>query len=190
MPPTLALSPCDGRGADIQFSLSHDPPKQLGWAIRSGIRHGEWHRSGPLGYCDRLWSADYEPHHKALHKAGWLSRMPYLSRKECNSRSVPWLSGVEPPQSIVAYWGWSGTSATGAAPVLVMPLGSVLHSEERLLYVPHPEYHAPPECLPDAQSAQHVPRAINLLQAYGSNYWHLVAEILPRLLTVSAVFPE
>ena len=52
----------------------------------------------------------------------------------------------------------------------------------RTVYSPHPEYHGVPPCVPDAPARYE--RVVNLLQAYGGNYWHLCAEVLPRLRTL------
>jgi hypothetical protein len=139
---------------------------------------------GGLPVLYRSTTSGYVPVHSA--SAAGL-RLPYLSRHECGAPGVPWLSGATPPRSLVAFWGWEARrAATGSEPIMVTALGSMLAVEQRLLYTPHPEYHPPPTCLPDVRSVgvRHVERAINLLQAYGNSFWHVVAEILPRLLMV------
>ena len=85
-----------------------------------------------------------------------------------------------PPRSIVALWKAPGDIAVTAGGALYAP-------RSRRLYQQHPEYHAPPPCAPTAATLAAAPqyrRAVALTQAYGANHWHLLAELLPRALTV------
>ena len=117
---------------------------------------------------------------------GWLGRLPQLEAADCDAPAVPWLgrAAATPPFSIVAFWGFQGGRATPErGSLLVTPQSGAMFSlDERTAYIPHPEYHAAPLCLPAAPAR--FGRVVNVLQAYGSNYYHLLAEVLPRLLTV------
>ena len=181
--PQLRLSWCGSPDETIEFTVHHTPTAP-GWVRRIVAYHPEWLRHGPRGECNGLQQAETEPHHATLAATGWAGRLPYLSAAECDAPAVPWLSvGTPPPRSSIAFWGWNGSIATMEyGPLLVTAHGSMFSLQTGTAYVPHPEYHCAPSCLP--RGAQHHARVINLEQAYSGNYWHLIAEILPRLLTV------
>eukprot|EP00966_Prymnesium_polylepis_P019206 442663-Prymnesium_polylepis.1 len=185
----LILPWCGSPAPPVDFAVHHSPLAAAGWARRVVGTHPEWTRRGPRGPCSQLAPSASEPHHATLLAAGWLGRLPHIDAADCDAHAVPWLglAATTPPLSIVAFWGFDGARATPeSGPLLVAPQSGAMFSlDERTAYIPHPEYHAAPLCLPAAPAR--FGRVINVLQAYGSNYYHWLAEVLPRLLTVRPI---
>lgn len=163
----------------VMFRIYQDIRTTPGFSQVSSMAEARWQRP-PLAAtpedCASLhsWSRPVSLNtHAALMKAGYMSHLPYLFREHCASASDATLGEV--------------LAVATARNVWILPHGSMaLKAEgEWHLLVPHPEYHS---IGADAGivlgEVAYASTAINLAQAHAHNFYHFVAEVIPRLLAV------
>jgi hypothetical protein len=152
----------------------------------SALAEHDWHRP-PLRAtkedCESLHSSSAPVvlnTHGRLHKAGQMHHLPYLFREHCLSRSA-----AAPGELLVT---------ASARNVWVMKHGAMAYKAKEgwTLVVPHVEYHGvaqggwPPDAGKEMgeKDVGYAEVAINVAQAYAHNYYHFMAEVIPRLMAV------
>lgn len=118
--------------------------------------------------------------HNLLYQSGQMHHLPYLFREHCESRSA--LAAGELLVTATARNVW------------VMKHGAMAYKAKKgwTLLAPHPEYHGiaqgggPPDTGKAVGSwdVGYAETAINVAQAYAHNYYHFMAEVIPRLMAV------